>query len=172
MTGHSLGSGLSDLTLRLLNSSDIPVIKSWPPYPKEFSGLDYALRDDGWLDHRTPDTGSMIFVGEINSEPIGFSILTRESGTCPEFLIAIHPDCLGKGYGRELTCRTLAHGFFQLGFSCIRLIVRKNNYRAQKLYEDLGFVRAGECVETIQGNEIEFYRMELTKQSFEEGMST
>jgi len=153
-------------TIRPLAPADSTVIKSWPRYPEEFSGLDYALRNDGWLDHYPAGSGSDIFVGEECGEMVGFSILTRDNGNCPEFRIALHPAQLGRGYGRALTRRTLSWGFSRAGFCCIRLIVRKNNFRAQKLYEELGFTWTGECCEDICGEPVDFYRMELSRAAF------
>jgi len=153
-------------TLRPLRPDDISLIKSWPPYPEEFSELDYSLRNDGWLDHYGPGSGSEILVGEDEGVLVGFSILTRDNGRCPEFRIALHPEKLGRGYGSALTRRTLAHGFSLQDYSCIRLIVRRNNLRAQKLYERLGFRRTGECVEEVQGKPVAFYRMEISRGEF------
>ena len=154
------------LTLRPLTPADAAAIKSWPRYPEEFHELDYALRNDGWLDHYVPGGSSDIFIGEDDGDPVGFSILTQNDGRCPEFRIAIHPEKLGKGYGRTLTRLTLAHGFSRTNCSCIRLIVRKNNERAQKLYEELRFQRTGECIEDVQGKPVAFYRMELSRDRF------
>ena len=153
------------LTLRPLASSDIDVIKSWPQYPEEFAGLDYALRNDGWLDHYGTGSGSDILVAVDDGEIVGFSILTRDDGSCPEFRIALHPAKIGKGYGRELTRLTIARGFSE-GARSIRLIVRRNNFRAQKLYGQLGFDVTGECCENVQGKPVEFFRMELSRDEF------
>ena len=154
------------LTLRNLRPYEIAVIKSWPHYPPEFSDLDYALRDDGWLDHYPAGIATVILAAEDQTGLIGFSILSREEGKCPEFRIALHPEKTGKGLGKELTLLTLAHGFSVLGFTCIRLIVRKNNYRAQKLYNELLFRYAGECIEAVKGKPVEFFRMEISSEEF------
>jgi diamine N-acetyltransferase len=154
------------LTLRNLRSDDIAIIKSWPHYPAEFSDLDYALRDDGWLDHYPAGVDTVILVAEDQKGLIGFSILSRDEGKCPEFRIALHPEKIGKGLGNELTHLTLAYGFSSLDFGCIRLIVRKNNHRAQKLYKELFFQYAGECTEDVQGKPVDFFRMEISREKF------
>jgi diamine N-acetyltransferase len=154
------------ITFRPLAPGDIPVVKSWTPYPEEFSELDYSLRDDGWLDHYRPGVGTEIFVGEDSTGIVGFTILTREDGICPEFRIALNPEKLGQGNGRTLTGLTLVQAFSRADCPCVRLIVRRNNLRAQTLYDQLGFQRTGECVEDVQGKPVAFYRMELSRGNF------
>jgi RimJ/RimL family protein N-acetyltransferase len=62
---------------------------------------------------------------------------------------------------------TLEKGFLCLGLRRIYLIVRKNNHRAQRLYEHLGFRYCGECQKEIQGRMVELFEMALEKENFE-----
>ena len=62
-----------------LTGPDISVIKSWPPYPAEFSGLDYALRDRGWLDEYDGKPGTELFVARDNNRCPLFAYHMRKS---------------------------------------------------------------------------------------------
>jgi nicotinamidase-related amidase len=93
----------------------------------------------------------------------------REPQDAAEFRIALHPDRLGRGLGRTIAILVLRHGFAEPGIDRIRLIVRKNNPRAERLYLSLGFVRTGECVEEVHGRPVPFFRMEIDRLTFEKG---
>jgi hypothetical protein len=43
-----------NIVLSSLEPNDITIIREWEPYPAEFSELDYALREGGWLDEFHP----------------------------------------------------------------------------------------------------------------------
>jgi diamine N-acetyltransferase len=58
------------------------------------------------------------------------------------------------------------HGFSDTTTGTVRLIVRKNNPRAKRLYEEMHFRNTGECMEEIQGKPVEFYRMEINRIAF------
>ncbi len=111
-------------------------------------------------------TGADILVADDNGEIAGFSIIAREPWGIAEFRIALHPARLGQGLGRTITRLSLTHGFSDPATTTIRLIVRKNNPRAERLYEHLHFRRTGECMEVIQGKAVEFWRMEIDRDTF------
>ena len=154
------------ISLRPLKEPDIRIIKSWPPYPAEFSGLDYALRDSGWLDEYVGKAETEIFVAEDAGTIVGFSIFSCKTGGNAEFRIALHPERVGHGLGKAIALLTLRRGFSHKEIRSIRLIVRKTNLRAQKLYATLGFRSVGECTEEIQGKPVEFYRMTIDRDQF------
>jgi len=154
------------LTLRLITRNDIAIIRGWPPYPPEFRDLDYALREEGWLDEYWQKTGAEILVADDDGEIAGFSIIAREPGGNAEFRIALHPERLGQGIGKTITRLSLVHGFSSTATTTVRLIVRKNNPRAERLYEQLHFRHTGECTEVVQGNAVEFWRMEIDRDTF------
>jgi len=155
------------ITLRSLSDADVPEIKNWPPYPPEFSMLDYCHRDGGWLDTHGKDAGNAVFAATDSSGVVSFSLLLDAGSESPEFMVALRPDRIGGGLGRKVTVLTLLAGFSRPEPSRIRLIVRKNNFRAQALYGSLGFVRTGELVKEVQGAPVEFFTMEITRQAFE-----
>jgi diamine N-acetyltransferase len=156
------------ISYRNIRIEDIPAVKAWPPYPQEFAGLDYSLRDGGWLDEYYPRPHTDIIVAEKAGDMAGFAILAREPPATAELRIALHPEKLGQGLGTALARMALLHGFTKPEIDTIRLIVRKNNPRAQKLYQTLRFRTTGECIEEIQGEEIAFDKMELDKRTFME----
>jgi diamine N-acetyltransferase len=96
----------------------------------------------------------------------GFAILAREPPATAELRIALHPEKLGQGLGKALARMMLLHGFTKPDIGTIRLIVRKNNPRARKLYRDLHFRNTGECTREIRGDEVAFDQMELERSVF------
>ena len=154
------------ITLRALSDRDVAVIKTWPPYPQDCTDLDYAVRDNGWLDEYRAKPGTEILVAEKGETIVGFSVLEREPGRQAEFRIAVHPGKIGHGLGKIIALRTLAYGFADPGIDLIRLIVRKNNVRAQRLYASLKFRSTGECIEEVHGKMVAFFRMEISRDTF------
>ena len=154
------------IDLRPLTTEDVTEIRNWPSYTDEFAQMDYALREDGWLDEYMSRPKTWIYIAESNKQSIGFTLLSSTAEGEAEFRIAIHPQCIGKGLGREVTLAILQVGFQQLNLDHIYLIVRKNNPRAAKLYERIGFVTTGESIHAIQGKPVEFDDMVITKERF------
>lgn len=155
------------ITLRSLQDEDIPAVKAWPAYPPEFSMLDYALRDGGWLDEYGSKERTEILVAEDEQGMIGFCLLSRESGCRAEFRIALHPQRLGQGFGKKLAQMTIRHAFSDPSMQELRLIVRKNNPRAERLYISLGFRFCGECTEPVHGEPVAFWQMVIDRISVE-----
>lgn len=161
------GSSSSDvIELRQIRPEDIAEIKKWPAYVDGFEQMDYALRENGWLDKFRDKPGTWIYAVEMNKQVVGFSLLSITAEGAAEFRIAIHPHWTGRGLGRDATLATLDTGFHQINLVRIYLIVRKNNPRAAKLYESIGFVKISDSVHTIQGKRIDFIDLEMTRARF------
>lgn len=154
------------IALRPLTPSDIPCIQSWPPYPAEFQELNYAIRHGGWLDEYRTKRGTDILVADDGGEIAGFSLISREPGGMAEFRVALRPDRLGQGIGKAVARQTLAHAFSDPGIHAVRLIVRKTNPRAKRLYEVLHFTMTGDCIEEVHGVPVEFFAMEIDRGTF------
>jgi diamine N-acetyltransferase len=154
------------IELRPIRAEDITDIKSWPPYRGGFEQMDYALRDNGWLEEFRDRPNTVIYIAETAGTIIGFSLLSVIVEEDAEFRIAMHPDWTGRGLGRDVTLATLETGFRHLNLARVHLIVRKNNPRASKLYRSIGFAITGESVHTIQGNAIECIDMVMTRERF------
>lgn len=158
------------MILREMAEQDSADIQSWPAYPEEFKDLDYALRGAGWIKEYLGKRGTKIYVAEESGNLIGFTILSRDdaeggSGSA-EFRIALHPDFLGRGVGKEIAGMTIEKGFEELGLQRIYLIVRKSNPRAGKLYKRCGFRDTGECRKDVNGAVVDFLEMELPRENF------
>src|SRR5574341_2126841 len=96
-------SELIMIELRPVRAEDIDQIQNWPRYHDAFEQMDYALRENGWLDEFRDRTRTWIYAVELNNRIIGFSLLSVTSEENAEFRIAIHPHRTGKGLGREVT---------------------------------------------------------------------
>jgi diamine N-acetyltransferase len=151
------------VTLKPLTGEDVNVIRYWPPYPRELVDLDYALREDGWLDEFPESPTTRRFAAWDGTQLVGFSILTDIVDGNAEFYIALHPGWIGRGIGREVTNQTLAIGFEQLDLRRIYLKVRDWHQRAIALYESVGLRKFGMCVADVQGQPVHFVTMEIRK---------
>lgn len=129
--------------------------------------LDYSLRDGGWLDEYYRKDGVEILVAEYDRKMEGFTILSRHQDGLAEFRIALHPHRLGQGLGKTIAILTIRHGFLDPGLKEIYLIVRKNNPRAQRLYESLRFRMQGDCTEIVRGEPVTFNRMAIDRETFQ-----
>jgi len=155
------------ISLRPMGKSDIEAVAHWPPYGAGFAQMDYALKENGWLEEFSEKPGTWCYMAVAGREAVGFSILsTMEKGEA-EFRIALHPNRTGRGFGTKIALATLEQGFLRLGFDSIRLIVRKNNLPAKALYEKLGIEISGECPRLIKGQPIEFFEMSIDRQRFQ-----
>jgi diamine N-acetyltransferase len=89
---------------------------------------DFAIEVDG------------TFVGFINIHPWSVS---RRSGTASFGMAILHPDYVGKGYGREALSLFLDWAFRIQNFRRIWLITWADNERAVRCYRACGFVEEG-----------------------------
>lgn len=154
------------IRLRELRDCDAAQIRQWPPYSADMEQLDYALRENGWLEEcrLQPDTAR--YAVEDDGELIGFTLLAMTGKAEAEFRIALRADKTGLGLGKRITRLTLQEGFERQGLARIHLIVRKNNVRGIRLYLRLGFADRGECRKAIQGDLVEFRAMEIGRREF------
>lgn len=144
-----------------LTADDVKTILAWSPYPSEFSALDYALREYGWLDQFPEAVGNHRYGAWVDGELVGFSILTQTAPGEAEFYIALSPHKLGQGFGKQLTQKILAKGLQDLGFERIHLKVRAWHARGIRLYERAGFQKVGEIELEIKGKKDRFVVMEI-----------
>lgn len=152
------------INLRQLTDSDDAKIRHWPAYPGDMQQMDYALRDQGWLDELRSNPDNALYAATDSEELIGFSILAGTGAAEAEFRIAVRADLTGQRRGETIAVLTLHKGFAELGLTRIHLIVRKNNSRGIKLYQRLGFNDCGECRKEIRGMMVGFHMMEIGRE--------
>jgi diamine N-acetyltransferase len=148
------------IQLRDLSIADMDEIRGWPPYPPEFSDLDYALRHNGWLDDFGGRPDTWCYAGEDAGELIAFVILSKTGGCEAEFRLALRADRIGQGVGAAIIPMALERAT-GMGVTRIHLIVRKTNPRACRLYTRMGFEKRGECSREINGKRVLFTLMDL-----------
>lgn len=153
----------SPVRLRPLGAEDVAIVGDWPAYPAEFQALDYALRGSGWLAEFRGRPDAWCYAAEQAGELVAFAILAATAPGEAEFRIALRADKAGRGLGGIVAAGTLEKGFGELGLARIHLIVRKNNHRAIRLYQRLGFVPQGECCKTIDQRPTEFFLMDIRR---------
>ncbi len=154
------------IQLRPLVAKDVASIENWPVYPPEFEDLDYALRKNGWLAEFRDRSDTWIYAVEQSDELIAFSILTMTSPSEAEFRIALRSDKIALGLGRIIAVDTLKRGFDEIGLTRIHLIVRKNNQRAFKLYQRMGFSLRGECCKRINNSQADFFSLDIVPHDY------
>ena len=154
------------IALYPIEQKDIVAIKKWPKYTGAHAQMDYAIRENGWMDCFCGVPNNYCFIAKIQKLRVGFSLLIHNGKQDAEFRVAVHPDFVGSGYGKQIIRKTLEIGFEKQGLNVINLIVRKNNSIAQNLYLDFGFTQQGEVNENIQGEDVEFFVMKISKENF------
>lgn len=150
------------IRLRPLRPADQAAIENWPPYPGEFADLDYALRQGGWLEEFRDRPRTWLYAAEQSGALVAFTILAATEAGEAEFRIALHPDKGGQGLGRIVAAYTLNQAFAEIGIRRIHLVVRKNNPRAIRLYQRLGFVHRGECRQVVNHRPVDFFLMDMS----------
>ncbi len=148
-----------------IEQKDIVAIKKWPKYIGIHAQMDYAIRENGWLDCFCGVPGNYGFIFKIKELRVGFSLLIHSGKQEAEFRIIVHPDFVGSGHGKQIIRKTLAIGFKKLELNEINLIVRKNNSIAKSLYLDSGFTQQGEIKKNIHGKDIDFFVMKMCKEN-------
>lgn len=150
--------------LRPLQDTDIDRVGKWPAYPGDMAQMDYALRENGWMEEFRSKADASVFAVEDGAELIAFTILAGTAPAEAEFRIALRADKTGQGLGESITLQTLRVGFEDQRLSLVHLIVRKNNHRGIRLYRRIGFSECGECRKEIQGAQVDFLMMEIGRE--------
>ncbi len=158
---------ISRISLRPMRDGDVSEIENWPSYKDAFAQMDYALRQNGWLDEYFNRPGSWCYAAQTDAGIVGFALLLTRGAKDAELRIAIHPEKTRQGFGRRVMISLMEKGFSELGLDTIHLVVRKNNFSAKRLYDRLGFINRGECTLLIQNVSVEFFKMDIHKQEFQ-----
>ena len=159
---------LHAIEIRKLQPAVAAAIHRWPRYEGEFAPLDYALRENGWLDLFPESATTRQLALYAGCALVGFSLLTDISNNRAEFYVAIHPAQTGRGLGQAATRVVLGYAFDQLHLAAVYLKVRGWHQRGLHIYTKAGFLRQGEKSEEIQGRIERFVLMEISAESFRE----
>ena len=151
------------MILRPMTDNDRVEIAAWPSYPNDFADLDYALREQGWIPLFYGKPGVCFHVAINTDRLIGLTLIARNGVDDAEFRIALRADQLGLGYGEIIARLALGQVFADSSLARVHLFVRKNNPRAKRVYEKLGFVLQGECLQEILGVAVAFDKMEVCR---------
>jgi len=116
---------------------DLPAAMSvmQPAFPPEYGEAWSVNQLSSML--RLP--GSLLLIGRIAQQPIGFALMRSIVGEAELLLLAVHPEHRGRSYGRRLLdrCMTEAEGS---GARAMFLEVRSGN-PAVHLYSKAGFLQ-------------------------------
>ncbi len=97
----------------------------------------------------TPLAEGEEFVAELDGRVIGKAGFWR----FPEIGFILHPDCWGRGLGREAVATVVDHGFNETGLSEVTADVDPRNHASIRLLEKLGFAETGRRSRTIKVGE-------------------
>lgn len=138
--------------LRLLEKNDLPLTLSWRNQDhirKWFLNSDVISQQthNAWFERYAALDNDFVFiilakdlnnvsVGQISLYDIDWNVGGAEYGR----LMIGHPEARGKGCARHATNLVLRIGFEQLGLQEIHLEVKEENFLAQRIYLDCGFV--------------------------------
>ncbi len=82
-------------------------------------------------------------VGLQDGEVVAMGAFKKRTKKCAEFKrLRIRPDCQRKGYG-EAIMRKLMELAAEMGYTEVFLDTLTTNFRAQRLFEKLGFIKSG-----------------------------
>jgi nicotinamidase-related amidase/RimJ/RimL family protein N-acetyltransferase len=157
-----INEGGDIIDLLPMGEADINAIKCWPPYSGVFEQMDYALRENGWLDEAGSLSNVRMYVCKTGETLAGFCMLFEDGMNGAEFRIAIHPQFTGRGLGKKITLAILHESFKRLALKNLHLVVRKTNAPARRLYNSVGFKEVGETFLNIQGQPVDFIKMKIS----------
>lgn len=158
------------IKLRPLTSDDIEIVRNWRNQESIRQGfIDQSTiepwQQEKWFVKYTNDDCDLMFIIEYFNhtqyKPVGTVALykiNRTNNSC-EFGRLMIGERVAKGLGRVATAVIVEFAIRQLSMESISLQVLKNNSRAIKIYEDVGFEIYGESV----SNGIALYNMVYRK---------
>lgn len=139
------------VTLSHMVRADVDEMASWPRFSEpdlQWANLDLTFpadRDAYFERGRTNATRRRFIIRDEDGEiigTIGLRNLNFRDGQATLGII-IRADAVGKGYGTDAIRSTLRYAFDSLQLRRVLLDVAETNYRAQHVYEKLGFVSIG-----------------------------
>lgn len=175
---------MSDYYLRELELEDSGIINSWRNDPEIINHLGAPFRyisqsvDEDWLESYLNNRESCVRLAICKCQDKGVIgavyLLNIDwiARSC-EFAIWIgdHQE-QGRGAGKFATLKALEHAFFDLNLNSVSLGVLRNNERAIKLYNRIGFVKEGVRREVVfkNGSYKDLVLMSMLKKEFKVGL--
>lgn len=138
--------------IRQFTRADVDEWCAWPqhqdPLFRDYNPPHMTVRErDIWYADRLARTDhAMYAITDLSGNLVGRLFLRQMSRTERSAVLGVdlRSDLLSRGYGTD-ALRTFNRYFFcDLGFRALKLDVAGYNYRAQRVYEKLGWVRVGE----------------------------
>jgi ribosomal protein S18 acetylase RimI-like enzyme len=118
------------------------------------------------IHRRLADPGAFVILAD-DGEPVAMALIMQaldQDGASPDPLpglahvsmVAVHPDRWGRGLG-ALVLTAAQHEAQERGYARAQLWTHETNYRAQRLYERLGWVASGRTKIDDNGEPIRHY---------------
>ena len=140
------------VAIRRFTRADVDEWVAWPNHPdplfQDYNSPHLKPRErDLWYEERLarPDH-AMYAITESGGRLIGRLFLRQidQKRRSAVLGIDLRSDLLGAGYGTDALRSFSEYYFGQLGYRSLKLDVAAYNYRAQRVYEKLGWVYVGE----------------------------
>lgn len=110
--------------------------------------------------------GFHLAIVDINDTYCGTISLKNIANADAELAIAIHPDSVDKGMGKQAIQEMLKLAFSELKINRVHLIVREKNRRAIHVYEELGFSYIHSTEESPSRKNVIIRWYELTREAY------
>ncbi len=174
------------IRLRGVEKSDLPRFVEWLNDPEVIAGLSMVLPlsqvdEEAWFDHvmKTPQEQHPLVI-EVHLEdtwqPVGncnFFNFDQRSRNAEIGIFIGRKDLWNLGYGTEVMCLLLKHGFNTLNLHRIALRAFATNKRAIRAYEKTGFVHEGRLrdAEYRNGSYVDVLFMSVLKPEWQADVS-
>lgn len=167
----------SDATLIPLAAEHLPLTRAWRNRadiaPCFFSGAVTAAQHAQWFVRYETDPTDHAFIIQWRGRAVGmvavYNIDTVQGRAEFGRLMIGDQEARGRGVARDACAQLAARAFAEFGVRVLYLEVFADNEPAVRLYESLGFKRAGQCARTRPGGAAPepVLVMELNKSCFE-----
>lgn len=153
---NTIGFKFDGLQLTLLCVEDLPYTLAWRNLQKEwFNSSDIIAWTDhlNWFKQYEQKNNDFVFIiqdgmgnrfGQVAIYDIDYNTKTAEFGR-----FIVNPASAGKGYMKKSGQAIISLCFNKLQLSALHLQVKKNNQRALRLYQSLGFTFTQETPDKI-----------------------
>ncbi len=110
--------------------------------------------EEKFISNLNRNPNALLLVAEINNQMVGFLFFIpnakKKNAHTGEFGVNVHPDFQGIGIGQALVEALLAWAKTNAQIEKVFLNVFASNWKAIKLYKNLGFVEEGRHVKAIK----------------------